>query len=50
MPSPQALSEADRRLVAAWAADCAERADSCRSVKERENAVARCGTRACSWS
>jgi hypothetical protein len=23
MPSPQALSEADRRLVAAWAADCA---------------------------
>ena len=25
MPSPQALSEADRRIVAAWAADCAER-------------------------
>jgi hypothetical protein len=25
MPSPQSLSEADRRLVAAWAADCAER-------------------------
>jgi len=25
MPSPQALSETDRRLVAAWAADCAER-------------------------
>ena len=25
MTSPQALSEADRRLVAAWAADCAER-------------------------
>jgi hypothetical protein len=25
MPSPQALSENDRRLVAAWAADCAER-------------------------
>lgn len=25
MGSPQALSEADRRLVAAWAADCAER-------------------------
>lgn len=25
MVSPQALSEADRRLVAAWAADCAER-------------------------
>lgn len=25
MPSPQALSEADRRLVAAWAADCADR-------------------------
>ena len=25
MASPQALSEADRRLVAAWAADCAER-------------------------
>jgi hypothetical protein len=24
MPSPQTLSEADRRLVAAWAADCAE--------------------------
>lgn len=24
--SPQTLSEADRRLVAAWAADCAERA------------------------
>lgn len=23
--SPQSLSEADRRLVAAWAADCAER-------------------------
>ncbi|MHB1873647.1 MAG: putative immunity protein [Streptosporangiaceae bacterium] len=23
--SPQTLSEADRRLVAAWAADCAER-------------------------
>ena len=26
MPSAQALSEADRRLVASWAADCAERA------------------------
>lgn len=25
MPSPQTLSESDRRLVAAWAADCAER-------------------------
>jgi hypothetical protein len=25
MVSPQALSESDRRLVAAWAADCAER-------------------------
>lgn len=25
MPSPQSLSEADRRVVAAWAADCAER-------------------------
>jgi hypothetical protein len=25
MPSPQALSESDRRIVAAWAADCAER-------------------------
>ena len=25
MPSPQSLSEADRRLVAAWAADCTER-------------------------
>ena len=25
MGSPQALSETDRRLVAAWAADCAER-------------------------
>ena len=25
MPSAQALSEADRRLVASWAADCAER-------------------------
>jgi hypothetical protein len=25
MPSSQTLSEADRRLVAAWAADCAER-------------------------
>ncbi len=25
MPSPQTLSEADRRLVALWAADCAER-------------------------
>ncbi len=25
MTSPQALSEADRRLVAGWAADCAER-------------------------
>ncbi|MDN4640834.1 hypothetical protein QCD70_11320 [Agreia sp. PsM10] len=25
MTSPQALSEKDRRLVAAWAADCAER-------------------------
>ena len=25
MASPQALSEADRRIVAAWAADCAER-------------------------
>jgi hypothetical protein len=25
MPSPQSLSEGDRRLVAAWAADCAER-------------------------
>ena len=25
MPSPQSLSEADRRQVAAWAADCAER-------------------------
>ena len=26
MSSPQALSEADRRTVAGWAADCAERA------------------------
>ena len=25
MVSPQALSETDRRIVAAWAADCAER-------------------------
>ncbi|MFF2297199.1 putative immunity protein [Arthrobacter sp. NPDC058127] len=25
MSSPQSLSEADRRIVAAWAADCAER-------------------------
>ena len=25
MPSPQTLSDADRRLVASWAADCAER-------------------------
>ncbi|GAB4084836.1 hypothetical protein GCM10028784_14660 [Myceligenerans cantabricum] len=25
MPSPQALGEADRRLVSLWAADCAER-------------------------
>lgn len=25
MPSPQSLSETDRRLVATWAADCAER-------------------------
>jgi hypothetical protein len=25
MPSPQTLSESDRRIVAAWAADCAER-------------------------
>lgn len=25
MPSPQSLDDADRRLVAAWAADCAER-------------------------
>jgi len=25
MPSPQSLSESDRRIVAAWAADCAER-------------------------
>src|SRR4051794_37682164 len=25
MPSPQALSDSDRRLVAEWAADCAER-------------------------
>jgi hypothetical protein len=25
MPSPQTLSEVDRRIVAAWAADCAER-------------------------
>ncbi|GAB3797525.1 hypothetical protein GCM10028798_08900 [Humibacter antri] len=25
MPSPQSLSETDRRIVAAWAADCAER-------------------------
>lgn len=25
MPSPQTLSETDRRLVALWAADCAER-------------------------
>ena len=25
VPSPQSLSEADRRLVAMWAADCAER-------------------------
>jgi hypothetical protein len=26
VPSPQTLSAADRRLAAAWAADCAERA------------------------
>lgn len=25
MPSPQSLSESDRRVVAGWAADCAER-------------------------
>jgi hypothetical protein len=25
MPSPQSLTDAERRLVAAWAADCAER-------------------------
>lgn len=25
MPSAQTLSEDDRRIVAAWAADCAER-------------------------
>jgi hypothetical protein len=25
MPSPQSLTETDRRIVAAWAADCAER-------------------------
>ena len=25
MPSPQTLAQADRRIVAAWAADCAER-------------------------
>ncbi|MFS2031793.1 putative immunity protein, partial [Curtobacterium sp. CT11-45] len=25
MPSPQSLTEADRRIVAGWAADCAER-------------------------
>lgn len=25
MPSPQALDDADRRLVALWAADCAKR-------------------------
>jgi hypothetical protein len=25
MASPQSLSESDRRVVAAWAADCAER-------------------------
>ena len=25
MPHPQSLSEADRRVVATWAADCAER-------------------------
>lgn len=25
MPSPQSLSENDRRVIAAWAADCAER-------------------------
>jgi Imm-5 like putative immunity protein len=25
MPSPQTLSESDRRIVAGWAADCAER-------------------------
>jgi hypothetical protein len=25
MSSPQTLSEADRRIVAEWAADCAER-------------------------
>ncbi|WP_454117801.1 putative immunity protein [Microbacterium lacticum] len=24
MPSPQSLSDTNRRLVAAWAADCAE--------------------------
>jgi hypothetical protein len=52
MPSPQALSEADRRLVAAWAADCAERVlgvfeaeaptdDRPRDASERTRAVAR---------
>ncbi|MFC0198557.1 putative immunity protein, partial [Microbacterium arthrosphaerae] len=25
MPSPQSLTDTERRLVAAWAADCAER-------------------------
>ncbi|QIG40959.1 hypothetical protein G5T42_17000 [Microbacterium sp. 4R-513] len=52
MPSPQTLSESDRRLVAEWAADCAERVlplfeaeapqdDRARDAIERAKAFAR---------
>jgi hypothetical protein len=52
MPSPQSLSEEDRRLVAAWAADCAERVlpvfeaeapddDRARNAVERARAFSR---------
>ncbi|MGN6871985.1 MAG: putative immunity protein [Solirubrobacteraceae bacterium] len=37
MGSPQTLSEADRRVVAAWAADCAERVLGLFEAKARGN-------------
>lgn len=52
MGSPQTLSEADRRIVAAWAADCAERvlglfeAEAPRDTRPRD-AIARTRAFAC---
>jgi hypothetical protein len=41
VPSPQSLSESDRRLVAAWAADCADRVLSLFEIEAPDDPRAR---------